>query len=530
MMIKSNWLRYRLPVLFQLAVAMLLFTSVSYADEFEVVVAGTIELTNSADPAVGDPFDLDGSNFELRFIYDTDAPQNSSIPTDRSCSFSFATFSFVQATYSFTNRPNGAQDVVADVGFNISTRNSDDCSPFNDIFGFPQGSVGSPEFSGLVAGNGAGLAFANTYFSGTDPVAQLPVVDPADVVEINHGPYVFFSSQHGILYDYASANLVSITPVEEPVIEEPGQFELYVADFTRVVRVDDQGNATTFIGGLIGAIDIAVDGTGHFYVAENGRDTIKKYSPDGTDLGIFAFLGSDGVVAVDVDAFGNVFAAGDGGSKVSKYDASGNLIRVFDVTTNPSDLIIDSNNNVLVSDLNADQIWRYDNDGNNEELFATIPRATYLTYGPNGNLFVSQLTLDQVSEVGPNGTDLGVYASSGLQDSSAIAFDPMGNLYVGDNSADNIRRYSSSGADLGVFTPGVRVPIGIVVVPIEPEPPVEPVLLGDCNVDGVVNFVDIASFIAVLSSGGYLPEADVDENQDVNFEDISVFVEILLDQ
>ena len=54
-----------------------------------------------------------------------------------------------------------------------------------------------------------------------------------------------------------------------------------------------------------------------------------------------------------------------------------------------------------------------------------------------------------------------------------------------------------------------------------------PPLLGDCNLDGSVNFLDISPFIVVLSSGDYLAEADCNLDDVVNFLDISRFIEIL---
>ena len=52
-------------------------------------------------------------------------------------------------------------------------------------------------------------------------------------------------------------------------------------------------------------------------------------------------------------------------------------------------------------------------------------------------------------------------------------------------------------------------------------------LLGDVNLDGEVNFLDISPFISVLSSGPFQVEADIDENGVVNFLDISPFIAIL---
>ena len=54
-----------------------------------------------------------------------------------------------------------------------------------------------------------------------------------------------------------------------------------------------------------------------------------------------------------------------------------------------------------------------------------------------------------------------------------------------------------------------------------------PVLLGDVNLDEVVDFSDISPFIAVLSAGGSQAEADVDGSGTVDFSDITPFIAIL---
>lgn len=52
-------------------------------------------------------------------------------------------------------------------------------------------------------------------------------------------------------------------------------------------------------------------------------------------------------------------------------------------------------------------------------------------------------------------------------------------------------------------------------------------LLGDANQDGVVNFLDITPFIAIISGSGFLAEADVNEDGSVDFLDITPFIAIL---
>ena len=57
--------------------------------------------------------------------------------------------------------------------------------------------------------------------------------------------------------------------------------------------------------------------------------------------------------------------------------------------------------------------------------------------------------------------------------------------------------------------------------------PVPETILGDVNLDGNVNFLDISPFISVLSTGDNQAEADCNEDGEVNFLDISPFIGIL---
>lgn len=57
-----------------------------------------------------------------------------------------------------------------------------------------------------------------------------------------------------------------------------------------------------------------------------------------------------------------------------------------------------------------------------------------------------------------------------------------------------------------------------------------PPLLGDVDLNGVVNFFDIGPFISVLSNGGDQPEADCNQDCEVDFRDIADFIAILSSQ
>ena len=56
---------------------------------------------------------------------------------------------------------------------------------------------------------------------------------------------------------------------------------------------------------------------------------------------------------------------------------------------------------------------------------------------------------------------------------------------------------------------------------------VGPVLRGDVNLDGVVDFFDIHPFIDLLAAQEFQDEADIDQNGVANFFDIQSFINIL---
>ena len=55
-------------------------------------------------------------------------------------------------------------------------------------------------------------------------------------------------------------------------------------------------------------------------------------------------------------------------------------------------------------------------------------------------------------------------------------------------------------------------------------------LIADVNLDGIVNFLDIAPFIAILTNNTYQIEADVNQDGVVSFLDISFFITELTNQ
>ena len=78
--------------------------------------------------------------------------------------------------------------------------------------------------------------------------------------------------------------------------------------------------------------------------------------------------------------------------------------------------------------------------------------------------------------------------------------------------------------------PGGGVPegnVGAFRITITPADTGGPVLKGDVDTSGMVDFDDIPAFISVLQSGDFQAEADADCDMDVDFDDIPAFILIL---
>src|SRR5262245_58261664 len=66
-------------------------------------------------------------------------------------------------------------------------------------------------------------------------------------------------------------------------------------------------------------------------------------------------------------------------------------------------------------------------------------------------LFVANQDANTIREFSSSGQDLGLFATTGLNGPTGLAFDRRGDLYVSNINANTIRRFSPTGEDLGNF-------------------------------------------------------------------------------
>jgi len=175
-----------------------------------------------------------------------------------------------------------------------------------------------------------------------------------------------------------------------------------------------------------------------------------------------------------------------------------------------------------------------DSDGHDDGVSLSVFGATLvvdtdlldqgdLSFDSSGTLFgganlsplpyEQDLSIDFVGGGAVNGSD-------GHEFLVTLKFDTS-SLSVGDTFS-----LSFTGSQVTSFSP-----TGLLSIPPDVQVTVvAPFLLGDVNLDGAVNFLDISPFISLLSVGGFLDEADINLDGSVNFLDISPFISILSGQ
>ncbi len=197
---------------------------------------------------------------------------------------------------------------------------------------------------------------------------------------------------------------------------------IYVANFgiDTITEYDEGGNSSNFTGVFVnGPYGLALDASGNLYVTTN-NNSIEKFAPNGTDLGVFATgLNLPGGLAFD--RAGNLYVANFGGNTVRKFGPNG-------------------------SDLG---------------IFANVIRPTGLAFDAAGNLYVANFG-NTVQRFSPNGTPLSTFSTLNLNNPQGLAFDSLGNLYVANSGSDKIQIFSPTGGNLGLLSSAnLAGPIGL---------------------------------------------------------------------
>jgi trimeric autotransporter adhesin len=241
---------------------------------------------------------------------------------------------------------------------------------------------------------------------------------------------------------------------------------IYIADFgnARIRKVTPDGIISTIAGNgiqgtagdggpatkasLWGPQQIALDGAGNVYVADELNSAIRKITPAGIMTTVAGTLGSGGY-------------SGDGGPATKA--------RLGD----PSGVAVDAAGNLYIADANSDVIREvsastgnistiagtgqagFSGDGG-PALAATFSNLKNVAVDSSGNVFVVDGDSNRIRRVSAGTVstyagstlligDGGPSASARLSNPSAVAVDSSGDLYIADTAANRVREVTPAG-------------------------------------------------------------------------------------
>ena len=270
-----------------------------------------------------------------------------------------------------------------------------------------------------------------------------------------------------------------------------------------------------------------------FYISFDLQAGGTSTLPAGAPTNSFTVLSANDVIDTFVDSFDS-----DMGWSITGPAVEGRWQRAIPNNGSRGDPAADAeddgNGFCFVTDNNNTQDSNSDVDDGETVLTSPVMNATgganetaFLSYfrwysndfgdNPNTSPFVVEISNDggstwsNLETVGPvgNGTSGGwIFVEHQIE----LTIAPTNNMRV---------RFTAVDLEGSVIEAGVDA-VTVRMVTCEGD-----VLFGDVNLDGFVNFLDIAPFINQLSASGFQVEADVNEDGAVNFLDIVVFIGLL---
>jgi sugar lactone lactonase YvrE len=222
-----------------------------------------------------------------------------------------------------------------------------------------------------------------------------------------------------------------------------------------VAKYDNNGGSLPFAGGFVsGPNGLALDSSGNLYVTTNAN-VIRKFSPTGIDLGVFASTGINFAMGLAFDSKGNLYVANNGGSTVQKFAPDGTDLGVFANVIRPTGLAFDAAGNLYVANIGS-TIQRFSPIGVPLIPFTSffLNNAEGLAFDATGNLYVANNGSNSIQVFSPSGVDLGSLPTVGLSGPVGLAFDSDGNLYVVNNLTSTIEQIAPDGTESLFATTG----------------------------------------------------------------------------
>ena len=241
----------------------------------------------------------------------------------------------------------------------------------------------------------------------------------------------------------------------------------------KVMQFTINGVGSVFANTSSSSWALAFDSAGNVYVATPGDNSIRKFSPAGSDLGVFATLGSSGgqgPTGLAFDSAGNLYASDANDNTIKKFTPGGSR-SVFANTglLYPIGLAFDTAGNLYVANGNGNNIRKFSSTGTDLGVFASSGGASPygLAFDSTGNLYVANNGSGGIVKITPAGSG-SVFANPSGATPVGVAFDSAGNLYASYNNT--VKKFSPAGAELGDFASAGLNGAMLIAIRIDPPP------------------------------------------------------------
>lgn len=172
-----------------------------------------------------------------------------------------------------------------------------------------------------------------------------------------------------------------------------------------------------FATGIAGPTRMKIGADSLLYVLQwSGNGKVRRYQLDGTFVDEFTSVGVPQSIGIDWDGNGNLYVSSYSGDNVRKFDPNGNDLGLF-VTSNlsgPTNIWFNTNGDLLVSDYDGTAVKRFNSNGVFQNNFATgLSQSEGVDFFSNGNILIGNGATSSVKMFDSNGVYIEDFIPSG---------------------------------------------------------------------------------------------------------------------
>ena len=219
-----------------------------------------------------------------------------------------------------------------------------------------------------------------------------------------------------------------------------------------------------FATGIAGPTRMKIGADSLLYVLQwSGNGKVRRYQLDGTYVGEFTNLGVPQSIGLDWDSSGNLFVSSYSGDNVRKFDPNGNDLGVI-VASNlagPTNIWIDENGNLFVLDYDGTAVKKFNSSGVFQNNFINgLSQSEGVDFFSNGNILIGNGATSSVKLFDSNGVYIKEFipsGSGGLLRPNAVVIREVAPVNVQEESSINTPEFKLDQNYPNPFNPSTKI-------------------------------------------------------------------------